>query len=429
MSLLKSSSAVVRRAMKFSTFASRSLSGSFAVALASSQVAVGALHTNTLMATAFSLNVVRQARGASFSSTSSQLDMSKMDQSFKTWSFDEPCNTMAWNEVSKATLSAVTKSDNWESDADLVIVGVFAPKQDEDADEDEDSEPTVSLEGTAKDLDEALGGALSNLMLENAKAFKHGAEAGSTTPTLRVFKDGKTQRFKVMGMGTFPDSEKEDPLAGVGSKVGKALATACDSEKKVQTTKILLPGSIGSEGSLLTALSAAFYSELYSDNRFRTGKKIKTPAEDLEGVTLVTESEVVEGAATVLENGQKLATGIFMAKDIVNAPHNVLNSISLADTAKRIAEESGGTIKCTILGKKECEERGMGAYLGVARGSETEPQFIHLTYTPPSGEVNKRVGIVGKGLLFDTGGYNIKVGMMELMKFDCGGAAAVLGTY
>jgi len=69
----------------------------------------------------------------------------------------------------------------------------------------------------------------------------------------------------------------------------------------------------------------------------------------------------------------------------------------------------------------------MGAYLGVARGSETEPQFIHLTYTPPSGTVNRKVGVVGKGLLFDTGAYNIKTQMMELMKFDCGGSAAVLG--
>jgi leucyl aminopeptidase len=68
----------------------------------------------------------------------------------------------------------------------------------------------------------------------------------------------------------------------------------------------------------------------------------------------------------------------------------------------------------------------MGAYLGVARGSETEPQLIHLVYRP-KGEVKKKVGVVGKGLLFDTGGYNIKTAMMELMKFDCGGAAAVIG--
>jgi leucyl aminopeptidase len=65
--------------------------------------------------------------------------------------------------------------------------------------------------------------------------------------------------------------------------------------------------------------------------------------------------------------------------------------------------------------------------LGVARASETEPQFIHLTYKPADGNVKKKVACVGKGLLFDTGGYNIKAQMMELMKFDTGGAAAVLG--
>jgi leucyl aminopeptidase len=123
-------------------------------------------------------------------------------------------------------------------------------------------------------------------------------------------------------------------------------------------------------------------------------------------------------------------------QDIVNAPHNVLNSQSLADTAKRIAKESGGSLTCRILDKRECEQRGMGAYLGVARGSETAPQFIHLTYKPPPPNssssatietTTRKVGIVGKGLLFDTGGYNIKTSMMELMKFDCGGAAAVFG--
>jgi leucyl aminopeptidase len=82
------------------------------------------------------------------------------------------------------------------------------------------------------------------------------------------------------------------------------------------------------------------------------------------------------------------------------------------------------------LAANECERFGMGAFLGVARGSETQPQFIHLTYRPRNRwrkHILKRLGLVGKGVLFDTGGYNIKTGMMELMKFDCGGAAAVLG--
>lgn len=353
-----------------------------------------------------------------------------MDQSFVTWSFDEPCKTMSWSPLSSASLTVESKSDNWDDDADLVFVGVFAPKKDEDkededdGDDKEDEEQSVTLSGGAKDLDEKLGGALSHVMLENAKAFKNGAKAGSTTPTLRVFADGKAKRYIVVGLGSEPDEEKE--FEGVGSAVGKSLGSKCDAEKKVTSAKLLLPNSVAADGSSMKDLSATFYSTLYSDNRFRTGKKVKTPAEELKSLSLIPDGDSPSGLQDALDAGSKMATGIHMTKDIVNAPHNVLNSESLADTAKRLAEESGGSLKCTVLGKKECEERGMGAYLGVARASETEPQFIHITYTP-DGDVKKKVGVIGKGLLFDTGGYNIKTGMMELMKFDCGGAAAVLG--
>ena len=171
---------------------------------------------------------------------------------------------------------------------------------------------------------------------------------------------------------------------------------------------MLVPNAAAADSAFLRDLSATFYTDLYSDNRFRTGAKVKKCAEDLQGLTLVAEGDLAGDAESAIRDGKKLSKGIYMTKDIVNAPHNVLNSQSLADTAKRIAEESGGTLKCTVLGKKECEERGMGAYLGVARASETEPQFIHITYTPPDGQVHKKVGVIGKGLLFDTGGYNIK---------------------
>lgn len=70
----------------------------------------------------------------------------------------------------------------------------------------------------------------------------------------------------------------------------------------------------------------------------------------------------------------------------------------------------------------------MGSYLGVAACSEEPPKFIHLTYKP-KGEVKKRVAVIGKGLTFDAGGYNLKVAgsMIEMMKFDMGGAGATLG--
>jgi leucyl aminopeptidase len=227
-----------------------------------------------------------------------------------------------------------------------------------------------------------------------------------------------------MGLGKPPTDEK--PSEQLGLKLGKAIAEKVNGEKKVATCSVILPGGL-EQVSTVSDVASTFYATLYSDNRFRTGAKIKKAAEDLESLNLISETFLPANVEDVLEDGKKLAAGIFLTKDIVNSPHNILNSVSLADTAKRIAAESGGRIKCTILDKKECEKRGMGAYLGVARGSETEPQFIHLTYTPPKSKENKKVGVVGKGLLFDTGGYNIKTQMMELMKFDCGGAAAVLG--
>jgi leucyl aminopeptidase len=96
-------------------------------------------------------------------------------------------------------------------------------------------------------------------------------------------------------------------------------------------------------------------------------------AEDLTSIGFVAEGELAANADEALEIGKRLSKGIMLAKDIVNSPHNALNSLSLADTAKRIAAESDGLITCQILDKVECEKRGMGAYLGVARGSETEP--------------------------------------------------------
>lgn len=243
-------------------------------------------------------------------------------------------------------------------------------------------------------------------------------------PTFRTYEDGKAKRYIVVGLGAEP--KDADKAESIGSAIGKALATKCDAEKGVSSAKILLPESVASDAKNLKDLSTAFYTGLYTDNRHRTGKKVVTPAEDLKALFVVSDGSSTEAMQEALDAGKKIATGMSMTKDIVNAPHNVLNSESLAETAKRMAEESGGSLTCTVLGKEECEERGMGAYLGVARGSETEPQFIHITYTP-EGPVNKKVGVVGKGLLFDTGGYNIKTQMMELMKFDCGGAAAVLG--
>lgn len=340
------------------------------------------------------------------------------ERPFNTWTFDKYCESMDWTPAPEVSLSVAAAGAASVDEADLVIIGVLAPKKEEEKDDDDGKEKEIDpivFSGKAKELDEMLGGALADLARENSKAFLNGASAGAMTPAMRVLSSGgKAKRYILLGLGN------EDTEKGIGSatimKLGGAVASACHDQKKATSCNVVLPTQIENNSSTVTYFSTAFYSGLYSDNRYRTGKKVEIKAEDVKSVTLFLESGAVDGADSSISTGLNLSKGVSLTKDIVNAPHNVLNSISLANTAKKIAEESGGSITCQVLGKEECEMRGMGCYLGVARGSETEPQFIHLTYKPISGNVKKKVGIVGKGLLFDTGGYNIKTAMMELMK-------------
>jgi leucyl aminopeptidase len=191
-------------------------------------------------------------------------------------------------------------------------------------------------------------------------------------------------------------------LGDDGSKIGVAMAKFITED--IVTCSMILPDP--PTDTILTDLTSSFLASLYSDNRYRTGDNIKQPAGNLTFVELVIPEDITDTASEAISTGTSIASGMVLAKDIVNAPHNILNSESLADTAKRIAEEIP-TLSCRILNKQDCEERGMGAFLGVARGSETQPQFIHLTYTPPPGDdatETVKVGIIGKGLLFDTGG-------------------------
>jgi leucyl aminopeptidase len=98
----------------------------------------------------------------------------------------------------------------------------------------------------------------------------------------------------------------------------------------------------------------------------------------------------------------------------------------MAEIAQEIAQDHG--LQIEILEQADCEKLGMGAFLGVAQASDLPPKFIHLTYKP-EGSPKRKLGIVGKGLTFDSGGLNIKgAGSgIETMKIDMGGAAATLG--
>jgi len=113
--------------------------------------------------------------------------------------------------------------------------------------------------------------------------------------------------------------------------------------------------------------------------------------------------------------------------DLMNAPGNYKTPQTLADWAIQSGRKHGYSVR--VLNKAQIEAEGLLALLSVNRGSDHEPTFIICEYVPAGVENPKKVGLVGKGITFDTGGISIKPSAsMHLMKSDMGGAAAVLGT-
>jgi leucyl aminopeptidase len=168
------------------------------------------------------------------------------------------------------------------------------------------------------------------------------------------------------------------------------------------------------------AIAEAVRLSLFSDQRF------KSEAEPKPVPTAVELLGLPEGAASGLSAVAAICSGVELARELVAAPPNVVTPQALADTAAAIAQAFNLELK--VLERADCEALGMGSYLAVAQGSDLPPKFIHLTYRP-TGPVTRRLALVGKGLTFDSGGYNLKTAgsQIEMMKYDMGGSGAVLG--
>lgn len=144
--------------------------------------------------------------------------------------------------------------------------------------------------------------------------------------------------------------------------------------------------------------------------------------------------EMEVGVLTTLDPGEfklmlnratYVSDAVKFARDLVNEPANKMKPEDLAEAAKKLGEDYN--MKTMILGPAEIEELGMNAYLSVAQGSSNEPKFIVVEYNGYVTDSDK-IAFIGKGVCFDTGGYNIKYGGgMSGMKNDMAGAAAVLG--
>jgi len=132
--------------------------------------------------------------------------------------------------------------------------------------------------------------------------------------------------------------------------------------------------------------------------------------------------QLERGCAT----GRMMAEATSFALDMINEPANFMTPSHMAEIAKRVAAEYN--LECTVLEREQMQGLGMGALLGVAQGSRQEPKFILLQYKGDASS-QKTLGLVGKGITFDSGGISIKPSQdMAEMKGDMAGGATVMAT-
>ena len=241
------------------------------------------------------------------------------------------------------------------------------------------------------------------------------AERGATTlyNVLTHVGGDREGRIVVVGAGKRAeyDAERARNIASAGIK------SLWKTDAK--TAAIFADGTtIGDARAAQAAVEGAHFA------MFRPEAHRSKP-EDRRLPPLGTVSIVVDGnVRDAIRRGDAVGEAVNLARRMANEPANKMTPTIVAEEARAVAKDAGLDIE--VLDRKKCESLGMGSYLSVAQGSHQPPQFIVLRYRGRGGK-GYDLGIVGKGITFDSGGISIKPAEgMHHMKADMTGAASVI---
>ncbi|XP_024005155.1 leucine aminopeptidase 2, chloroplastic isoform X1 [Eutrema salsugineum] len=304
---------------------------------------------------------------------------------------------------------AAKEMDVTEWKGDILAVGVTEKDMAKDAN-------SMFENPILKKLDAHLGGLLADVSSEEDFSGKPGQSTVLRLPGLG------SKRVGLIGLG------KSASSPSAFQSLGEAVAAAAKASQASSVAVVLASSeSVSNESKLssASAIASGTVLGLFEDSRYKSeSKKPCLNSVDIIGFGTGPELE------KKLKYAEDVSYGVIFGRELVNSPANVLTPAVLAEEASKLASMYSDVMTANILNEEQCKELKMGSYLAVAAASANPPHFIHLVYKPSSGPVKTKLALVGKGLTFDSGGYNIKTGpgcLIELMKFDMGGSAAVLG--
>jgi len=287
--------------------------------------------------------------------------------------------------------------------AGAVVAGVFEERQ---------------FSPSAADLDRRIGGALQ-------RAVSGGRFSGKKDETLAVVAPAglPVSRILLVGLGK-AGSVDERQLEALGGTIVSALNAAGENEATVLLDEAALGVESLGGGKAAARLALGARLRAYRFDKYRTKQKPEQKP-TLERLTIGTDS--APAAKRAFQPLDRVAEGVFLTRDLVSEPANIVYPETLAEQARSL-EELG--VEVEIFDEKKMRKLGMGALLGVGQGSARPPRLVVMQWQgAPKGEKDAApLAFIGKGVTFDTGGISIKPAAgMEEMKWDMAGAGVVIG--
>ncbi|MEM7037614.1 MAG: leucyl aminopeptidase, partial [Bacteroidota bacterium] len=221
-------------------------------------------------------------------------------------------------------------------------------------------------------------------------------------------------RLVLVGIGT-PSDEHEAVRKAVHSAVSLA------NDHKMTGLVLAYPRPASATGEVVTALAEAAPLSNYQFLEYKTSKEENT----LKETVIVTDKK---GDDKLVDRAGKIAKGTMVARDLVNEPVITLTAEELSVRARKLGKKNGFDVE--IFNKQKLRSLKMGGILAVNSGSIDPPTFTIMEWKPKNARNKKPYVLVGKGVVYDTGGLSLKptANSMDFMKSDMGGAAAVIGT-
>ena len=224
----------------------------------------------------------------------------------------------------------------------------------------------------------------------------------------------KARRLLVVGGG----KAKSFSALDLRKVAGAAVRTL--KSKSIRNFAFVAPETIGADTAVKAIGEGAFVGN-FDPDYYKSDRK----DQKIDTLTVVARGDQAK-LGSALEEARIIGEAQNFTRDLVNEPSNRMTPTILGERARKMATEVG--LKCEVYGADKIKELKMGAFWSVAQGSDEPPALIVIRYEPAGAPDKPVLGLVGKGITFDTGGISIKpADGMEKMKYDMAGGATMIG--